>query len=143
MKNTKSRIWINRSALTVIICVLLVSATGCQRGQPVQTLAPEWASFVELARKAECSDIRNRLFVIDQTLVFADHAGNCADASYSQILFGKTVDAVLCVNHDSIAGPVKNCADPSYAALFDTITTHLDAPDLGLGSSHTVQPLPL
>jgi len=99
--------------------------------------------FVEMARQAGCADIRNRLFVIDQTLVFADQSGNCADASYSQTLFGKTVGQVLCVNHDSIAGPMKNCMDPSYAALFDTILTHLDEPDLGLGSSHTVQQLTL
>lgn len=141
MKNMRSGIWITRSAFAAIILVLLVSATSCQAGRP--TLAPEWAPFVEMAREAGCADIRNRLFVIDQSLVLADHVGNCADASYSQTLFGKTVGEVLCVNHDSIAGPMKNCTDPSYAALFDTILAHLDEPDLGLGSAHTVQQLPL
>jgi hypothetical protein len=143
MKNTRSRTWPTRSAFTTILLVLLMSATSCQGKQPVVTLAPEWAPFVEMARQAGCADIRNRVFVIDQTLVLADFAGNCADASYSQTLFGKTVDQVLCVNHDSIAGPIKNCSDPSYQALFDTITTHLDEPDLGLGSSHTVEQLAL
>src|SRR5215468_8520052 len=98
MKNTKSGIWTARSVFVVIFLVLLMSATGCGGAQPVKTLAPEWAPFVEMARQAGCADIRNRLFVIDQTLVFADHAGNCADASYSQTLFGKTIDRVLCVN---------------------------------------------
>ena|SRR5688572_12468550 len=141
MNNMRSRIWINRSTFAAVILVLLASAIGCQGGQP--TIAPEWLPFVEMAREAGCADIRNRLFVIDQSLVLADHVGNCADASYSQTLFGKTVGQVLCVNHDSIAGPMKNCMDPSYAELFDTILTHLDEPDLGLGSSHTVLQLPL
>jgi hypothetical protein len=143
MKNTRSRIWLTHSAFFTILLVLLVSATGCGGTQPVETLAPEWVPYVEMARQAECADIRNRLYVIDQTLVFADRAGSCADAGYSQTLFGKTIDQVLCVNHDSIAGPMKNCSDPSYQALFDTIITHLDEPDLGLDASHTVQQLPL
>lgn len=143
MKNIRSGIWLTRSAFATIAFVLLTSATGCGGAQPVETLAPEWAPFVEMARQAECADIRNRLFVIDRTLVFADHAGSCADAGYSQTLFGKTINQVLCVNHDSIAGPMKNCTDPSYAALFDTILAHLDEPDLGLGNSHKVQQLPL
>jgi hypothetical protein len=143
MKNTRSRSWLTHLSFTTILLVLLMSTTGCQGAQPVETLAPEWVPFVEMARQAGCADIRNRLFVIDQTLVLVDHVGNCADASYSQTLFGKTIDQVLCVNHDSIAGPIKNCSDPSYQALFDTIITHLDEPDLGLGTSHTVQQLPL
>ncbi len=143
MKNTSSKIWTARFAFAAILLVLLASATGCGGAQPVETLAPEWAPFVEMARQAECADIRNRLYVIDQTLVFADHAGSCADAGYSQTLFGKTIDQVLCVNHDSIAGPMKNCTDPSYQALFDTLITHLDEPNLGLDASHKVQPLPL
>jgi len=90
-----------------------------------------------------CSDIRNRLFVIDQVLVLADHVGSCSDAAYSEVLFGNAVDDVLCVNEDTIGGPVKSCTDPSYEELFDTIITHLDEPDLGLGPKHTVQRLPL
>src|ERR1051325_10327498 len=109
MKNQISGNSIKRLAYVAFSLVVLASIIGCQRFQPTPTIALEWAPFVELARKAQCADVRNRLFVIDQTLVFADSAGNCADASYSQILYGKTVDAVLCVNHDSIAGPVKKC----------------------------------
>lgn len=143
MHNTQSVNWITRSTFATISLVLLALITGCQGRQPGTTIAPEWEPFVKMAKEAGCADVRNRLFVIDQTLVFADHIGNCADAAYSQTLFGKTIGQILCVNHDSIAGPIKNCTDPSYTELFDTILAHLDEPDLGLGSSHTVQQLPL
>ncbi|HXU38077.1 MAG TPA: hypothetical protein VN937_17075 [Blastocatellia bacterium] len=105
------------------------------------TVPSRWAPFVELARRGVCSDIRNRLFVIDDVLVFQDSEGKCADASYGQVLYGKTVNDVLCSYTDSIAGPRKSCRDPKYAGLFDTIITHLDEPDLGLGPNHTVQRL--
>jgi hypothetical protein len=132
-----------QAALPAIILVVLASATGCQGSQHGETITPEWAPFVDLARVAECSDVRNRLFVIDDVLVLSDRVGSCPDASYSDVLFGRTVDDVLCVNHDSIAGPVKDCANPGYEALFDIMTTHLDEPDLGLGPSHRVHQLPL
>ncbi len=86
-----------------------------------------------------CADIHNRLFLIDDQLVFWDIAGNCADASYSQILFGSTPDEILCRLNDSIAGPMKSCDDESYQEMFDTITANLDQPDLGLGEAHTVE----
>jgi hypothetical protein len=97
--------------------------------------------FIEKAQAATCADIHNRLYLIDGELVFSDIAGNCADASYSQILYGSTPDEVLCRAHDSIAGPMKSCEDTSYQALFDTITTNLDRPDLGLGDAHSVEPI--
>ena len=103
--------------------------------------AAKWAPFVELSRQGVCSDLRNRLFVIDQVLVFWDRAGDCPDARYSEALYGKTVDDVLCVLHDSNRGPRKSCKDPSYNGLFDTIIMHLSEPDLGLGRNHTVQQL--
>jgi hypothetical protein len=97
----------------------------------------KWAQFVELSRPDVCSSIRNRLFVIDDVLVFHDSAGNCNDAGYSEVLFGKTIDNVLCSYADSKAGPRKSCRNPKYAGLFDTIITHLNEPDLGLGPGHT------
>lgn len=101
----------------------------------------KWAPFVELARMGPCSQTRNRLFVIDDVLVFHDSAGKCADASYGEVLFGKTVDDVLCSYADSIAGPRTSCRNPKYKELFGTIITHLDEPDLGLGPSHKVEQL--
>jgi hypothetical protein len=95
-----------------------------------------------MARAGGCADIRNRLFFIDDQLVFWDRAGNCADAAYGETLYGSTPDQVLCIAHDSIAGPVKNCRDERYQDMFDTITANLGKSDLGLGSGHTVQAVP-
>jgi hypothetical protein len=76
--------------------------------------AVDLAPFKDWARARGCDDIRNRLFLIDDQLVFSDIAGNCADGSYGRTLFGSTPDQVLCVFHDSIAGPVNECQDERY-----------------------------
>jgi hypothetical protein len=108
-----------------------------------ESSAVDLAPFKEMATNSPCADIRNRLFLIDDQLVFWDVAGNCADASYSETLYyGSSPDQVLCSFHDSIAGPMKDCEDEQYQELFDTITENRDAPDLGLGEAHTVQTVP-
>jgi hypothetical protein len=119
-----------------------LAPTGTQTRTSTPPAAIDLAPFKKLAGAGGCSDIRNRLFLIDGRLVFWDIAGNCADASYSQMLYGSTPDQVLCVWHDSIAGPVKNCRDERYRDMFNVITANLDKPDLGLGPQHTVQPVP-
>jgi hypothetical protein len=100
------------------------------------------ATFVELATNPTCTDARNRFFVIDDKFVFQDSAGNCADASYSRTLFGATPQEVLCGHADSIAGPVTNCSDNGYRALFDALERNRNRPNLGLSASHQVRPLP-
>src|SRR5881398_1406933 len=47
-------------------------------------------AFVDRAHKASCAENRNRLFLIDGKQVFWDHAGNCPDMSYEQVLYGAT-----------------------------------------------------
>ena len=96
--------------------------------------------FKGLARRAtSCVDIKNHLFLIDREMVLWDTAGSCPDNSYSVTLFGKTPDKILCNSRDSIAGPVRTCNDETKKALFDTILENLSAPDLGLGTEHTVE----
>jgi hypothetical protein len=94
-----------------------------------------------MALQATCADVRNRLFVIDQVLTLTDRVGHCSDASFGQVLYGSTVHDVLCVNPDSIAGPVNRCMAPGYAEMFETMIGHLAEADLGLGTAHTVQQL--
>jgi len=113
--------------------ILYVEITGVR-----MDLAP----FQEMARQGSCADIRNRLFLIDGQWVFWDRAGRCADAAYSQTLFGATVTDRLCDFHDSIAGPLKRCQEERYRQMFDTLIAHLDEPDLGLGPQHQVQSIP-
>ena len=76
-------------------------------------------------------------------MILHDRAGNCADASYAQTLYGMSVIDVLCTHHDSIAGPVLQCADPAYAQVFDVMIAHLDEAQLGLGADFTVKQVPL
>jgi hypothetical protein len=106
-------------------------------------LSPSKAAFIDRARYADCANVRNRLFVIDDKLVFWERAGSCPDNAYGATLFGDTVDDVLCYFGDTIAGPRTSCPVPGHEAMFETITGHLDEPDLGLGPGHTVQELPL
>jgi hypothetical protein len=108
---------------------------------PVVDTAP----FIQLAQTqgaAGCSDLKNRLWLIDGKQVFWDRKGNCADAGWSIKLFGATPDQKLCSSDDSIAGPVTTCASEENRALFTTISQSLDAPNLGLAASHTVQAIP-
>lgn len=123
------------------LCLAVVAALalpGCAT-QPAPTAAmPDLAPFTEMAESAACADRVNRLYVIDNQMVFWTTSGNCADASYAHTLFGETPDQQLCITHDSIAGPQTNC-QPEYEALFQTILAHLGEPDLGLGGEHTVE----
>ncbi len=131
----------SKSSITIpLIALLLLASCAGNTSEPRSTV--DLAPFQKMAGLGSCADIRNRLFLIDDQLVFWDSAGNCADAAYSETLYGRTPDQILCVLHDSIAGPMKNCQAERYQGLFDTMTANLDKPDLGLGSEHTVQPVP-
>jgi hypothetical protein len=120
----------------------LATTGGCGGAPTEPTPGFDLAPFKEMARRATCAGQRNRLFLIDRMLVFWDRADRCPDFSYQQTLYGETVDDVLCIYHDSIAGPVKTCQDSRYAGLFETVITSLDKPNLGLGSDHQVEPIP-
>lgn len=130
--------------LTLLIAVTLTVLPGChpQTTTPEPAASIDLAPFKQMARTSDCADVRNRLFLIDGSLVFWDRASHCADASYAQALYGGTVDRVLCRLGDSIAGPQRGCPVAGYSAMFDTIIAHLDEPDLGLGKAHRVEPIP-
>jgi hypothetical protein len=139
MRNVAARSRILAVSLVVLVLaallVLAIRAGNASEPRITVDLAP----FKAMARAASCADIRNRLFLIDNQFVFWEGAGNCADASYSQILYGNTRDQVLCSRNDSIAGPMKTCRDARFRGMFDTLTKNLNKPDLGLGAEHTVQ----
>ena len=125
-----------------LLALTLPAQWGCNSSERRTVLAPDPRPFEEMARQSDCADRTNRLFLIDGALVFWDKAGTCADAAYSQTLFGATPQDLLCRYGDSIAGPQRECRDPRFEKLFDIILTHLDEPDLGLGPGHTVRPIP-
>jgi hypothetical protein len=116
----------------------VIISPGIAIGEPVPG-ALVTTAFVAKARVEQCSDIRNRLFVIDNKMVLSDRAGNCPDNGNAQVLYGSNVETVLCYSADSIAGPVTTCKDEANRALFDTMRKNLDFADLGLGAAHTVK----
>ena len=99
------------------------------------------AAFVAKARAEPCSDFRNKLYVIDNKMVLHDRAGNCPDNGNAQVLYGATVDTILCQSGDGIAGTIISCQDAANRPLFDTIRANLNQTDLGLGAGHTVKPV--
>ena len=127
-----------RLALWAFVTVALL-ALGCRDLQTESPNTIDLTPFKQLARTSDCSDVQNRLFLIDRTLVLWDRKGSCPDASYLVRLSGSTVDQILCELSDSIAGPVKNCRDDRYKEIFATIIVNLDEPDLGLGCDHVVE----
>jgi len=95
------------------------------------------------ASTPDCTDVSNRLFLIDESSVFWDRRGSCVDGLYTFALFGRTVNDVLCERHDAIGGGnVTSCTDESYRPMFETITANLGDPQLGLGREHGVQSIP-
>jgi hypothetical protein len=110
--------------------VAVASATPDERSLDIRP-------FVEMAQAASCSDVKNRLYVIDNQFVFWTSVGNCSDAAYAHILYGSTPEKKLCSATDSIAGPQTSCL-PEFDVMFQTILDNLDQPDLGLGDAHAV-----
>ena len=134
------------TAMTRRACALgivLGIGAACARTTGPRPASLETAPFVEMAKSTGCADLRRRLFVIDGALVFFDRAGACPDNGYSETLYGRSVDEVICASHDSIAGPVTRCSDPERRELFETILEHMEERDLGLGPDHQVQRIPL
>lgn len=149
----------NKFSHSLIALPLLAAAllTGCGGGTgasavPAPQAAPSIAvgepspngkldttEFVAMARAAVCTDVRNRLFVIDEKQVMWDRAGNCPDNGTTQALFGSSAKTALCQVADSIAGPRTTCSDDSVRDQFSTMLKNLDKADLGLGGNHTVR----
>ncbi len=106
--------------------------------EPVQTM-----SFEEMYWNADCADIKNEFFFIQDSreyagnsFVFWNREGNCMDNRFEQTLFSR--EDVLCSRSDSIAGVRENCNDEGYRQMFSTLINNLDKPNLGLGQVYTV-----
>jgi len=115
-----------------------VRGAGIAVGEPAPG-QPNRDEFIKIARGAGCSDIRNRLFIIDDKQVFWDKQGNCPDNGYARTLYGRSPTDVQCTSNDSIAGPQTSCSNTAMRPLFDAILNNLDQADLGLGKEHKVE----
>lgn len=134
--------------------MLLAGCGGGDSGRPDQQAGqgvgvgeqngtgPVTSEFISAAQAAGCAATRNRLYVIDQKMVFWDRTDlGCYDASYQRTLYGATIKDELCSTGDSFGGPVTKCKDEQQRAMFETILHNLDQADLGLGSGHKVEAL--
>ena len=139
MKRAEGLIWAWPLAGALLLAGCGGGSEQAAERQAVDTIAIDTSKFIAQAQDPSCADVRNRLFLIDRQYVFADRAGSCADAAYSYRLYGKTTDALLCSNEDSIAGPRIACSDATAKALFEVMIKNLGASDLGLGSTHRVE----
>ncbi len=127
-------------ALAVVTLWLL----GCPQGDSTGPNPPfDLEPFKEHARESDCADLRNNLYLIDRSMVFWEREGRCSDNRYEQVLYGRTLDEVICYRRDNIAGRQEGCSDLSRSWMFATMVANLNAPDLGLGPDHEVEPIPL
>ncbi|MHB8882321.1 MAG: hypothetical protein ACYC69_12540 [Thermodesulfovibrionales bacterium] len=131
----------HRRGIHLLLLVSLVISFSCGGSGSVNDPPINIEPFILQARNEQCSDIRNKLYLIDNSSVFWDRAGNCPDNSFSQTLYGHTVDQVLCSHFDSIAGPRTIYYDETHKDLCDTLFANPGKPDLGLGTGHTVLPV--
>ena len=129
----------------LLVGVLLAAVwllPGCGSEPTMCSGYPDLGPFREMARNAECADLRNQLFLVDGRLVFWCTASDCSDASHLCVLFACTVDQVLCESHDSVGGSETHYYDTRYRDMFDIMMYNLDRPDFGLGPRHEVIGVP-
>jgi hypothetical protein len=102
-------------------------------------------------QSGQWTDAANRLFLIDSAMVFWELIGYCPGGmgmapDHFYRLYGKTVNAQLgsCMiyDHDPM-GPIESYVNQNAHDLLDTIRANLSKPDLGLGSGHVVEQIPL
>ncbi|MFC1539738.1 hypothetical protein ACFL6H_09965, partial [Candidatus Latescibacterota bacterium] len=123
-----------------IFCTILIS--NCSNNSTGNDYDLNLNPFKKLAQEEECAKNKNKLYLIDTSLVFWDREGGCMDNMFAQTLFGSTPDDIKCIYHDSIAGPEYACNDSTYHEMFQTIITNLDNDNLGLTPEYTVVDIP-
>lgn len=98
----------------------LVVSDGKRLSMPATTLitaldALAFRRFVDLVNQRACNNFASDLYLVDDQYVFASVAGSCYDASYGATLHALSSGQQLCGAGDSIAGPIRRCADTANA----------------------------
>lgn len=102
-----------------------------QAGLPLQIFERE---FMPAALPTFSSQ---KLFVIDEKLIFWQRDGLAQDYAFHYILMDKT-QKELCSYQDSIAGARTECSDPAFADLFKIILGNINKNNFGL-TNHRVE----
>jgi hypothetical protein len=95
------------------------------------------AKIKKIMTRELCSDLKNCLYVINDSYCFWIREGKCSDNSYSYSLYGPKVK-LLCYQRETIAGIDKKCNKESEK-MFTTIIDNLQKENLGLESSIKVK----
>lgn len=153
-KNERGVILDMKRTLIVLAVISLFLVTACAPQIPVNKVLPPrepqppqppvlTKSFEEMYWNAECADIKNEFFFIqdrreyaNNRFVFRNREGDCPDNRFEQTLFRG--ENVACSRSDSIAGVQESCNDERSRQMFSTIINNLNKPDFGLGQQYTV-----
>lgn len=130
---------LKKNCCYVLLLVLAVSTVHCndEGTNPKTTINMD--PFIAMAKASGCSDQSNKLYTIDNSMVFWGVSGsNCPDHSYKLVLFGADTGKVYCKKNDSYGGPVEFVNDSTYLVLFHTIITNQSDDKLGLDLTHSV-----
>jgi hypothetical protein len=129
---------------TATLLVALLVQLACSGGKHAKYAPFDLDPFRALAAASDCARDRNSVFAIDgRYVLWAREDARCADNNYAYRLYGSTPSDLRCYEAAGIVGPRRDCADPALGALLNTAVDHLGAPDLGLGSTHRVQRVPV
>ncbi len=105
--------------IILVVAAIAVVAVGYW-GIFQKTPRVDIEAFQKRAQTAGCASKLNKLFLIDNRMVYWQQASDqCSDARYANVLFGGTPDTVLCSDADSIAGPRQNCVDANTKIIFN------------------------
>jgi len=123
-------------SLVVVLCIIVIFYFSFYHDIDDNSIDKD--IFINMAKNSQCSDINNRLFLIDDQIVFWRKEGSCSDASYSYTLFGSSPNDILCEKFDSIAGPQEKYYNENYKEIFYNIIENLDDKNLGLDANNKV-----
>ena len=147
-----------KKTLIALVVISLFLITACAPQSPVYKAPPTkeppqlpqtpyepapTMSFEEMYWNADCADIKNEFFFIQDSreyagnqFVFRNREGNCMDNRFEQALYRG--ESMACSRSDSIAGVREYCENEEQRQMFSTIINNIDKPDFGLGQQYTV-----
>jgi len=122
---------------TAVLTVSDPSLTSSGPSTMTVTAQVPTAAFIKLWDGDQCADSQ-RIFIIDQHLVYTDSASlHCSDSNFAH-LYESTPDRVLC-HAGGVTGAPTCTGSTATTAIMQTILNNPQKADLGLGSAHTVQ----
>ena len=112
---------------------------GCS-ASPTETISgisrEDVETQIKSVKEEPCSDLENKLYLINDMYLYHVRRGNCPDNGYTYTLFGSGLKE-LCFKRDSIAGPqIKYTTELKY--LFDKLLTGKAENNFGLDSAHKI-----